>query len=197
MFDDELKKIWQNDLKEIRENKIRFAGLCISFIIAAGLLLTDDSGGEEIILTETPPSEVVETSDTNKNIVTIKRAENSNVNENIKIVIGANSDDLFVGDPFKVPMKEKIEKPPELPPVIISPPVAQVKTKFILRGIAIVGANKSAIVQKIIDNDKKAGEENLILGLGDNINGKKIVDIATDSVILEDGEILNIDLGSD
>ncbi len=197
MFDDELKNIWQKDLKEIRENKIRFAGLCICFIFAAGLFLTDDSGGEEIILTETPPPEVVETADTNKNIVTIKRAENSNVNENIKIVVGANSDDLFVGDPFKVPPKEKIEKPPELPSVIISPPVAQVKTKFILRGIAIVGANKSAIFQKIIDNDKKSGEENLILGIGDNINGKKIVDIATDSVILEDGEILNIDLGSD
>jgi hypothetical protein len=72
MLSDELKNFWQNDLKEIRENKIRFAGLCISFIIAAGLLLTDDSGGEEIILTETPPSEVVETADTNKNIVTVK-----------------------------------------------------------------------------------------------------------------------------
>ena len=166
----QLKDFWQKELQEIQENKIRFAGLCICFIVLAGLFLADDGGGEEITLNETPTPEVIETADTNKN--------------------------LFISDPFKIPEKEKIEPPPELPPVIIAPPVAQVpisNEKFILRGTAIIGNNKTALIQKISE-DKKSDAENLILGIGDNLNGKKILDIAADSVIFEDGETLHLEI---
>lgn len=191
----QLKDFWQKELKELQENKIRFAGLCICFILAAGLFLADDSGGEEIILTDTPPPEVVETSNTNKNIVTVKNSAVSTADKNIKIVLGANSDGLFISDPFKIPEKEKMEPPPELPPVIIAPPVAQVpisNEKFILRGTAILGENKSALIQKIF-GDKKSDTENLILNIGDTLNGKRIVEIGVDAVTLEDGETLYID----
>jgi len=195
----QLKDFWQKELKELQENKIRFAGLCICFVVAVGLFWADDSGGEEIILTDTPPPEVVETSNTNKNIVTVKNSAVSTADKNIKIVLGANSDGLFISDPFKIPEKEKMEPPPELPPVIIAPPVAQVpisNEKFILRGTAILGENKSALIQKIFGDKKSADTENLILNIGDTLNGKRIVEIGVDAVILEDGETLYLDIGN-
>lgn len=202
MFNEKFKDFWQNDLKEIQENKFRFAGLCICFLAAAGLLLTDDEGGEEIILNETPAPAEVETAETAENvdagtkIIAVKSSSTSDADKNIKIVLGANSDDLFVRDPFKIPPKEKV-KSAEIPTAIIAPPVAQLPTlpteKFILRGTAIIGNNKTALIQKVIGNDKKSADENLILGIGDRLNGKKIIDIATDSVILEDGETLYLE----
>lgn len=199
MLGDELKNIWQNDLKEIQENKFRFAGLCICFVAASVLLLTDDGGGEEIVLNETPAPVAVETAkkvDSGTKIIAVKSSATSNADKNIKVVLGANSNDLLVGDPFKIPPKEKV-KPPEIPTAITAPPVAQVPTlppeKFILRGTAIFGNNKTALIQKIIGGDKKTSEEDLILGIGDRLKGKKIIDIATDSLVLEDGEILYLE----
>ena len=195
----QLKDFWQKELQEIQENKIRFAGLCICFIVLAGLFLADDGGGDEITLNETPTPEVIETANTNKNIVTVKNSAVPTANEKIKIVRGANSDGLFISDPFKIPEKEKIEPPPELPPVIIAPPVAQVpisNEKFILRGTAIIGANKSALVQKIFVDKKNSDAENLILNIGDSLNGKRVIDIGVDCLILDDGETLYIDIQS-
>ena len=195
----QLKDFWQKELQEIQENKIRFAGLCICFIVLAGLFLADDGGGDEITLNETPTPEVIETADTNKNIVTVKNSAVPTADKNIKIVRGANSDGLFISDPFKIPEKEKIEPPPELPPVIIAPPVAQVpisKEKFVLRGTAIIGANKSALVQKIFVDKKNSDAENLILNIGDSLNGKRVIDIGVDCLILDDGETLYIDIQS-
>ena len=195
----QLKDFWQKELQEIQENKIRFAGLCICFIVLAGLFLADDGGGDEITLNETPTPEVIETANTNKNIVTVKNSAVPTADKNIKIVRGANSDGLFISDPFKIPEKEKIEPPPELPPVIIAPPVAQVpisNEKFILRGTAIIGANKSALVQKIFVDKKNSDAENLILNIGDSLNGKRVIDIGVDCLILDDGETLYIDIQS-
>ena len=47
---------------------------------------------------------------------------------------------------------------------------------------------------EIFYSDKNSDAENLILEIGDNFNGKKIVEIATDSVILENGEVLFLDI---
>ena len=191
------EKFWQENLKEIQENKIRFAAICICFAVAAVLFLSEDSGGEEIILADNPaPVENIDTPkkpDANTKIVPVKNS--SVLNENVKILIGANSADLIVGDPFKIPPKEKVIPPPELPPVIIQP-VAQVPTlteEFVLRGTVIIGDNKTALIQKISDG-KKSKDGQLILRIGDNLNGKRIVDIGTDSVIFEDGENLYINI---
>ena len=189
------EKFWRDNLKEIQENKIRFAAVLICFVFVVILFFSDDSG-EEIILAENPaPVEFSENIGAGTKIIAVKNSATSNLGENVKVVIGANSEDLFVHDPFKIPPKEKV-KPVEIPTEITPPPVAQIPTlpneKFILRGTAIIGKNKSALVQKISGNDKN--EENLILEIGDTINGKKIFDISTDSLILEDGETLYIDI---
>ena len=189
------KDFWQKEIKEIQENKFRFAGLCICFVVAAVLFLSEDDGGEEIILSENP-APVEENLDADAKIITVQNSAAPVANKNIKVALGANSDELIIYDIFKVPPKEEVETVEEIPPVIVLPPVAQVdnlKEKFVLRGTAIIGNNKTALIQKISE-DKKSDAENLILGIGDNLNGKKILDIAADSVIFEDGETLHLEI---
>lgn len=184
------EKFWQDNLKEIQENKLRFIAVFVSFVLAVGLFFSNDSGGDEIILEETPPVEPAENLDDTK-IIAVHNAATSSANSNIKVVVGANSGDLYVHDPFQVPPKEIVEPIPE-----VVPPVEQVAApaeKFVLRGVAIIGQNKSALVQKISDENKNSAVD-LILEIGDLLNGKKIVEIAPDSVILEGGEILFLDI---
>lgn len=208
MLDDKLKaklqNFWQNDLKEIKESPVRFGGLLICFIAAVILFFTDDDGGEEINLSESPaPVETVENVSGDKKIVPVKIAATSDADKNITVVLGANSDSLYVHDPFKVPVEEKIEEPspveiPTVQPVIIAPPVAQdsIKpvVKIFLRGTAVIGDKKSALIQIISDKDSAA--ENLILEIGDNLDGKKIIDINQDFVTFDNGEILSLDIVS-
>ena len=206
---DKLKNFWQKDLKELQENPLRFGGLLICFIAAVALFFSDDGGGEQINISENPApvenvkTENVKTPANDKKVVVVKNAKNSSADKNITVVLGANSEELIVHDPFKVPQKEKIETPspaeiPTVQPVII-PPVAQeqpkLSEKFILRGTAIVGYKKSALIQ-IISNDKNSAAENLILEIGDTLGGKTIIDISQDFLTFDDGEILFIDLQS-
>ena len=202
---DKLNDFWQKDLKEIKENPARFAALIFCFVVAAILLLTDEnSAGEEINLAENPaPVETpapAENLPADKKVVAIKNAATANADKNIAVVLGANSDELYIFDPFKSPPKENVQPPPpEIPPVIIQPPpAAQVPAapnfKFILRGTVIVGDKKSALIQKIIPNEKNSGDENLIFEIGDSLNGKKILDINQESVTFEGGEILYLDI---
>ena len=199
---DELKKFWQANLAEIQENKIRFAAILICLVLAVIASFSEDSGGEKVTVAENPaPVENVKPVDADKKVVPVKF--NSNADKNITEVLGADSNELYVFDPFKVPPKEKIEvETPPLPaqPVIITPPpvVAQEPPKpaikFLLRGTAIIGDKKSAILQKIVDEEKISDAENLIVEIGEILNGKKILDIAPDSLTFDDGETLYLDI---
>lgn len=206
---DKLKNFWQKDLNELKENPLRFGGLLICFIAVVALFFSDDGGGEQINISENPApvenvkTENVKTPANDTKVIAVKNAKNSSADKNITVVLGANSEELIVHDPFKVPQKEKIETPPPaeiltVQPVII-PPVAQeppkLSEKFILRGTAIVGYKKSALIQ-MISNDKNSAAENLILEIGDTLGGKKIIDISQDFLTFDDGEILFIDLQS-
>lgn len=205
MFDDKSKSALQNllqsNLEEIKENKIRFAAVLILFILAIILFLNEEnSGGEEINLAEKPApveNSPPENLPADKKIITVKNSATSNADKNITAVLGANAENLYVHDPFKTP--PKVQLPPEIPAVIIPTPVAQVPSaptlKFALRGTVIIGYKKSALIQ-IISNDKNSANENLILEIGDTLNGKKILDINQDSVTLEGGEILYLNIFS-
>lgn len=199
------EKFLQSNLEEIKQNKIRFAAVAICFSVAVILLLTDEnSAGEEINLTENPAP--VENAATDKKIIPVKDAKISAADKNITVVLGANSENLYVHDPFKFPPEEKVEeiapveipKIPEVQPVIITPPppVAQdsnkPEVKIILRGTAIIGDKKSALIQVI--SDKNSAAENLIFEVGEILNGKKISNITQDYLTFDDGEILYLDI---
>ena len=194
MIPDVLKIFLKSELKEIHENKLRFAALIILLLAVVILSFNNTDSGEEIILTAPPPAE---TSNAEQKIIPV-------ANTNITAVIGANSGDLYVYNPFKVEPKfelEPVEIPTPEPEIIqlpdipiLPPPVAQELPKsiekFILRGTAIIGENKSALIQK----SANSSEENLILNIGDTLQGKIIIDIAQDSLTFNDGTKLFLNL---
>ena len=188
---DELKKILQHELDEIKKNKIRAIALGVCFVIVLIFWLTDDSSdGEEIIFNE--PTTTVETPPPVTKDFPVKVLPAEKSPNGVTLVLGANADELFIGDPFAV--KEKPKPPPKVltpppPPIVIQPPPQipeqpKPQEKIILTGTAISGANKLAMFLR--------GKEIIFLTIGEEIGGKKIFDITNDFVTFENGEILTI-----
>lgn len=181
---DGLKKFLQNELDELKQNKIRAIALGVLLAFLLILWITDDSSdGEEIILTEEPPV----TKDLPVTILPVEKSP-----DGVTIVIGANADELFIGDPFEGVEKPKPPPPPKIPEVVpqivIQPPPpppqepTEPQEKVILTGTAISGSNKTAMFLR--------GEETLFKTVGEEIGGKIISDITSESVTFEDGERL-------
>ncbi len=179
----ELKKILQHELDELKQNKIRATALSVCFLVLLIFWATDDSsGGEEILIEESPA-----TKDLPVKVLPVEKSP-----AGVTLVIGANAEALFIGDPFageekpKPPPKSPSPQPlPEIPPVVIqTPPVeekpAEPKEKIILTGTAISGDNKTAMFLR--------GKETLFLTVGEELDGKKILDITPDFVTFEGGD---------
>lgn len=182
---DGLKKFLQSELNELKENKIRATALGVCFIVVLFFWISDDSSdGEEIILNEKPPPI---TKDLPVKVLPVEKNP-----DGVTIVLGANADELFIGDPFAGEEKPKpATSPPKAtvepaPPVVIQPPpqpvqpVEKPKEKIILTGTAISGDNKAAMFLR--------GKETLFLTIGEEVGGKKISDISPDFVTFEDGK---------
>lgn len=182
---DGLKKFLQNELDELKQNKIRAIALGVILAFLLILWITDDSScGEEIILTEEPPV----TKDLPVTNLPVEK-----IPDGVTIVIGANADELFIGDPFEGVEKPKPPPPPKIPEVVpqivIQPPPppipqepAEPQEKVILTGTAISGSNKTAMFLR--------GEETLFKTVGEEIGGKIISDITAEFVTFKSGESL-------
>ena len=179
-----LKNILQHESEELKQNKIRAIAIGVCFIVVLIVWLTDNtSDGEEIILNE--PITPVETPPATKDLpVKILPAEKSS--DGVTLVLGANADELIIGDPFAAkekPKPPKIATPP-VPPIVIQPPPSQPpaptkpQEKIILTGTAISGDKKTAMFLR--------EKETVFLSIGDEIGGKKISDIKPDFVTFED-----------
>jgi len=182
-----MKDFWKAQLDEIRENKLRF-GLIVACLIAVIIFAAIDSeSGEEIPLAQKNPVNVGQYD----NISIEQPIKISVTSESVKALIGANSDDVFIQDPFQFQAPIKKIDPPKveekiLPPVTFEPPKVEYKApeeKVILQGIAI-GEESTALVTKIV-GDKS---ETLFIKVGDKVKGKAVVEIGQDFVTLEGGE---------
>ena len=180
---DELKEILRRELDELKQNKIRVGALAACAIVLLIFAITDDtSDGEEIILEESPPV----TKDLPVKILPVPKSP-----DGVKIVLGANADRIFIGDPFASEEESKILPPPQPTPPLPKipapttstiPPQSRIeskKEKFVLTGTAISGENKIAMFLR--------GNETLFLTIGEEIGGRKISDITPDFVTFEDG----------
>lgn len=234
-----LQEFWQNELEEIRQNKIRVFALIFSFFIAVALMFSEDSG-EKIDVSHsekveesaeiTSKKNIDDDKNPNKKVISVKKAENKNDGEKIVAVIGANSEELYVGDPFQsseekpASVKQEVSKnenipqqipiiPPQAPKISVQsselppipdmsadlPPIPSVTpvklaenitpaTEFVLTGTAINSDKKVAVVKKIsASQGKNEREENMLLVVGDVLDGRKIVNITEDSIIFDDG----------
>ena len=184
-----MNDFFKSQLEELRENKLRVGLLAIilfATIIYAVSVELDT--GEEIITDE--PQKISEVEEPVK-------VTSSVSSDKVKPVIGANVDEIFIHNPFnnpapaKIPAKveEKIIPPAE--PVIITPPVVEEpkppEIKFVLQGVAL-GDEKTAIVEKI----ESGKVEILFVTIGDNLNGKIIVGMESNNIILDNGDKLYI-----
>ncbi len=191
---DELKKFLQREHEEIKQNKFRIAAMIGVVVVAIIFWIVDDSSrGEEIDLS-TPTAEAPPVT----NDLPVKVLNVEKISDGVKIVTGASPDALIVADPFAGRKKSlpppKVVAPIEnIPPIEIQPqPIIQPqqnvqpkpREKIFLTGTAISGNIKTAMILR----DK----ETLFLTIGDEIDGRRIIDITTDAVTFDDGEILTI-----
>ena len=239
---DELKKFFRDFLKdeidELKQHKYRFFALVVSLLLSLSLIFTEDSGETIEVSNSTKIEESSDTTDkngietdkktSNKKVISVKKDKNNSNGEKVVAVLGANSDELYIGDPFqsdeekpakiqqKTPENVVIPQqvpiiPPQLSPIpdqtldlppipSVTPIITEVATEpvklpekeFILTGTAINFNQKSAIVQKISTaQGKNVREENLIVSVGDSLEGHKIVDITPSAVIFDDGRKIN------
>ena len=186
---DKLKEFFQRELEELKQNKIRTIALCVCFVVALIVWAIDDgSGGEEIILEDKPPV----TKDLPVKVLPVEKSP-----DGVTVVLGANADALFIGDPFAVEEKPKPPPKPEPPPpilpaipapsVVIQPPELpppQPRESLTLTGTAVSGDNKTAMILR--------GNETLFVTVGEEIDGRRIVDITPEFVTFDDGDTLTI-----
>ena len=182
---DEFKKILSHELDEIKRDKIRIIALLVCMAVLLIFWATDDSSdGEEIALDDPPPL----TKD-----LPVKQLPVTKSPDGVTKVLGANADALFIGDPFAFEEKPKPSPPPTPPqplpevpepPVVIQPtpePKAEPpKEPITLTGTAISGNSKTAMFLR--------GKETLFLTVGEEIDGRRIVDITPEFVTFADGE---------
>ena len=184
---DKLKEILQHELEELKQNKIRAIALGVCFVVVFIFWIVDDtSDDEEINLSE--PTTTADAPPLTKDLPVVNLPPEKSP-DGVTLVLGANPDPIFVGDPFAG--KEKPKPPPKVvtppvPPIVFQPPkIPELppqppQEKIILTGTAISGANKLAMFLR----DKKT----IFLTIGEEINGKKISDITPDFVTFADGE---------
>lgn len=195
-MNDELKSkimgFLRRDLDEIRKHKKRTIAMAV--VVLVGLIYSwkpEGANVEEIDLSDTPPV----TKDLPIQQLPDKKIP-AQVPENltgVKIVTGANNEQLFVGDPFagiekpKPPPPKQVEPPktelPKIPPPsqpLQQPPKVEPKEKIILTGTAISGDNKTAMFLR----DKQTE----FLTVGEEIGGRIISDITPDFVTFADGK---------
>ena len=164
------EKFFKNELNEIKKNKVRVFSVTLCFLFAVAFAIWNFfDTGEEIDISD---DEVAD--------------------EKIKVARGANSDILFVQNPFALEVEEEIEIPQveekivepikveETPPQEISPPVEE---NFYLLGTAVTAEEKIALLQ-ITSN---SSTENFFATIGDIVNGRRISDISADSLTFDDG----------
>lgn len=179
---DELKKFLSRELEELRQNKIRAGALvaCVVFLLIY-CVMDDSPRNEEISLNE--PTAPTETASPVTKDLPAKPLPVTKNSDGVTLVMGANADALTVADPFAGE-----DKPTPAPPTKISAPVAPIGIKpppipkpqeIILTGTAISGERKTAMFLR--------GKETIFLSIGEQLDGRQIVDITADFVTFADG----------
>ena len=184
---DELKKFLEHELAELKQSKIRAValGVCLAVLIIFAAI-DDASDGEEILIDEPPLTKDLPV----KVLPVTKRPDG------VTKVLGANANALVIGDPFAFEEKPKPPPPPPTlpkipePPVVIEPPPEpeieppKPSEPIILTGTAISGANKTAMFLR--------GKETVFKTVGEDLDGRLIVDITPDFVTFADGERVQV-----
>ena len=218
-MNDFVKKFFEKEFAEIEKNKFRISAMifCASALIVFSvgnfgsdeekIISSENQQGEENFSDTEKNSDAEKISVDKKNSVADNKKISEPEDKNFISVIGANSEQIFVGNPFQIsevePEKisdseEKISEPEQknsAPVIIVQNPPPQKNSvpveeeKFILSGTAITDNQKTALVQHY-KGKNFAGT--LFLKVGDSLKGKRITEITEDAIILSSGEKLYV-----
>ncbi len=185
-FKENLRDFFLLELEEIKQNKMRIAILTVCVFCSLLLMLAEDNSGEEISLTENPETKVE---------VSEKSVAKKIADEKIKTVIGSNSAELKIANPFEIVREVKIPPAPVQnlpPPEIFAENFTQEissSVQFFLTGIARGEGGTFATVTKITKTDKKISDEkSFYVTAGEFIDGRKVLNIGNNFLQFEDGE---------
>ena len=214
--DGRLKEFYDREVTEIMQNKLRF-GFIIACLVASVALFafTDnetevteayDNGAPKVVTASNDKSTNDKTSDKNKSDKPTSKVTSITGLE--RASEGGELINPFKADLVKPPIETKSPKPESIPlpqtpkPIPTKTVENSDKVVLILKGTAISGDKKMAIIQRSVvgkDNSTKSTNpkdksknESLLLNIGDEIDGRRIVAIDKDFVIFDDGYKLHI-----
>ena len=215
MADDRLNTFWAKEVNEIMQNKLRF-GLIVASLVASVAIFVFTYSEAEVTTTVDDESPKVAAASNDKSIsnkTSVKGKSDKSTSKVTSItglekaLEGGELINPFKSDLVKPPIEAKSPKPviiptPQTPkPVPIKTVEISDKIVLILKGTAISGDKKMAIIQRSVVNEKNPKDskakdssksESLLLNIGDEVEGRRIVDIGKDSVTFEDGHKLHL-----
>ena len=212
--DSRLKGFFDREVSEIMQNKLRFGFIVASLVASATLFASTDAETEVTSASNNESLKVAAAS--NDKSVSDKTSANIKSDKpvsKITSIVGLEKDsenvelvNPFKSDLLKPPIETRPSKPESIPlpqmpkPIPIKTVENSDKVVLILKGTAISGDKKMAIIQRSIvnkDNSKdnkssndKGTNESLLLNIGDEIDGRRIVVIDKDFVVFDDGHKL-------
>ena len=211
MPDDKLRSFYEQELNEIKQHKLRFGLIAASLAASIVLFFFFEEDNESATVSNDAAPKVVSVT---KDTASINSKEVHKTTSKVTEVIGLKraSADAELINPFKVDIidsKPPTIQPPAVVPTVPTLPLQQTKTPepdrqivLILKGTAISGNRKMAIIQRSVvgknsskdseDSKNKDKSESMMLSLGDIIDGRRIVDISRDFITFDDGHDLYI-----
>lgn len=215
MIKQQLNKFLDRELREIRENKKRIVTLFACVLFAIGIFVFANSGEKA----DNNSNEAVPKADATK--LNDKSNSDKKTESKLTAIKGLEraAANVELINPFKVDIQNSTtaadNKPVEaakVPPTpniaLITPPSQPAQTEnteskekiiLILKGTAISGDKKIAIIQRGIVKNEKSKEngkiESKIIHLGDEIDGRKVIDIDKNFIAFDDGERLFLQEG--
>lgn len=214
----ELRNVLDSEFVELRANRRR-VGFLLFAVLALTIILLFDGERESSMRTaqsveETPSNveesgeeaieEPIESADRRTEIIGLARAS-----EDVKLI---NPFAVDLPKPPPEPMIVQITAPPPPPRLSVQPTVEAkiepieppLRVALTLQGTAISDDKKFAMVhRRIVSNKDQSGNQsdvgtkNILLRIGETIEGRKVVDIGKNYVEFDDGERLELNLVND
>lgn len=219
MSSDRLKEFYYREINEIKQNKLRFGAIIATFVASVAMFFITDTETEVTAAADNVSPKIVAASndDLPDDKLSVKNKSDKSASKVTSITgLERASDSVELINPFKSDLpKPPVEKKSTEPAAIPLPPSIPAPTKtvdadsqvvLILKGTAISGDKKMAIIQRSVDSKNQSKKskssktektdvsknESLILNVGDDIDGKRIVDISKDFVVFDTGQRLYI-----
>ena len=213
MADSRLKEFYDREVNEIMQNKLRFGFIVVCLVASVALFAFTDTETEVTEASDNESLKVAAASNDKlaSDIPSVKDKSDKPASKVTSITglekasEGVELINPFKSDLIKPPSEVKSSKLESIPipqtskPASIKTVETEEKAILILKGTAISGNKKMAIIQRnIIKNNKTNVDpklESRIVKVGDKIDSHIVVDIGKNFILFDDGRILTLQEG--